>query len=129
MGNKIYKEMRKGSQQVKGDITWLDLDYLKEVFRKALELNIALKSFNSTHAQNETQRNMCQSSILNSKQALEKLDRVENAESFNSLIWNIGMKEWQLFTQILGIISGSLNDEHFYQFDKEITKQNKEKRK
>ena len=102
------------------------LPLMKEVCKKILELNIALKEFNYENAPNTAARNMCLSSIENSKSGLEKIKNIENCESINDIFMRLGERELHLFFNILGVFSGTLNDDNFYDFDKEVSRWKKE---
>lgn len=104
-------------------LSWLDLEDLKEVCRKILETNIAVNSFQSKHTMNDEQKNIMQQSIYSAQQGLKKLEDVENVESINAIVMGaVGEKNWSCFTWVLSVVSGSLNDPSFYNFDKSITK-------
>ena len=123
MSNKVnYHSINKNTIKYHNELGDTDLPMLKEVCRKVLELNIALKEFSLKKAPNSTARNMCESSIANSKNGLKKIEEIENCETINDIIQRLGVKEWQLFCSILGVFSGTLNDDKFYEFDKEVSK-------
>lgn len=111
-----------------GQFSDRDLFAMKEFCKHILKANIALKTLNYQFAPNKEAEEMCKSSIENSKKGLEKLASVENAESINNIILNIGNKDWATFTLVLGVFSGSLNDKNFYTFDKMISDTKREKK-
>lgn len=124
MGNEMKKQLKK-QQKTMITTTWLDLPKLREIFEKMLELNIAIKSFQSSKSNDDLYVEMMQTSIYNSKQGLKRIKEVENVESLNSLQWNMGIENWSIMVGILSMVSGSLNDDNFYEMDKKFTKEKK----
>ena len=111
------------AKKVKVEISWLDLEAMKEMCRTILETNIAVKSFQLRHTDNEQYREMMNQSILNSKQALEKISKIENVETINMIIMRcVGGNNWVTFVQVLGGFSGSLNDDKLYETDQQISR-------
>lgn len=114
--------MPKG-KKVKVEINWLDLEPMKEMCKAILKTNIAVKSFQLRHTDNEQYRDMMNQSILNSKQALERVDKIENVETINMIITRcVGGNNWAIFVGVLGGFSGSLNDDKLYETDQQISK-------
>lgn len=116
--------MKQKGDRVTVELNWLDLDNMKEMCKAILECNIAVKTFQLRHIQNETHRDMMNQSILNSKQALDKVDNIENVETINMIIMRgVGQNNWITFVQTLGGFSGSLNDPRIYDTDQQISRE------
>lgn len=111
-------------KKIEAKLSWLDLDDMKEMCRTILETNIAVKRFQLRHTNGNTQlEDMMNQSILNSKQALEKLPKIGNIETINFIIMRcIGKNNWVTFVQVLGGFSGCLNDDKLYDVDQQISR-------
>lgn len=122
MSNAV-KKMAKKTKPLLKELSWVHLEPMKEIFVKALELNIALQSFNANVVNDTNQEEMMQRSIYNSQKGLKKINDIENIESLNSIILNIGQENWGVITIALHCISGTLGEDRFYEYDKEISAQ------
>lgn len=113
-------------QKSKCELTMEDLSFMKEMCRTILNCNIAVKEFQLQHCENETQEKWTVESLTNSKNALKVIDTIENPECINEIIMRqVGVERWQYFVQVLGVFSGSLADQSFYDWDKHITEYKK----
>ena len=108
------------------ELTWEDLQDLKKICKAILETNIAVKRFQSKHADTKQHRKMSLESIENSKKGLELVDTIENGEAINDIIRRgAGDMKWAIFVNVLSAFSGSLSDPKFYEFDKWISEDKK----
>lgn len=115
-------------QKVKCELSYLDLDNMKEMCRAILHTNIAVKNFQMPFCETCKQKEMMTSSIQNSKEALTKLDNIKNVETINMIIMKaVGQNSWVDFIQTLGGFSGSLNDQRLYDWDNNMSKIKAEK--
>lgn len=115
-------------KKVTAELNWLDLEDMKEMCRTILEINIAVKRFQLRHTDKEEYRDMMNQSILNSKQALNKLNKIENVETINMIIMKcIGGNNWVTFIEVLGGFSGLLSDDRLYKTDQLFSREKAKK--
>ena len=123
MRKDLVKENIKNGQVLKSELQDDQYELFVKLFIKCLETNIALKTLNMDFAANIKNPlfvKMCKESIENSKSGLQRIVDVENVESFNSIIHIVGENNWKIFTSVLSAISGTFNDDNFYEFDKKL---------
>lgn len=123
MRKDLVKENIKNGQVLKSELQDDQYELFVKLFIKCLETNIALKTLNmdfATNIKNPLFVKMCKESIENSKSGLQRIVDVENVESFNSIIHIVGENNWKIFTSVLSAISGTFNDDNFYEFDKKL---------
>ena len=121
------KMSKRKEERVKVQLSWLDLENMREMCKCILKTNIAVKKFQMRFAPDIEAENIMNESIYNSQKGLEKVEKLENVESINAIIFE-GAKEknWVTFLHVLNCFSGTLNDDSFYEFDKYLSDYKKE---